>query len=107
MDQTTETSATTAPHKKGIGLIGLIALVISSSIGSGVFALSTDISAAAVMALLDRKLIHHRRFLHFCIFANTQYRKSRRIANERSADAENSTKPTMLIIWGLLWKYFY
>lgn len=47
MDQTTETSATTAPHKKGIGLIGLIALVISSSIGSGVFALSTDISAAA------------------------------------------------------------
>ena len=46
MDQMNET-ATTAPHKKGIGLIGLIALVISSSIGSGVFALSTDISAAA------------------------------------------------------------
>lgn len=36
-----------APAKRGIGLIGLIALVISSSIGSGVFALSTDISAAA------------------------------------------------------------
>ena len=46
MDQMNETT-TTAPHKKGIGLIGLIALVISSSIGSGVFALSTDISAAA------------------------------------------------------------
>ena len=36
-----------APKKKGINLLGLIALVISSSIGSGVFALSTDISAAA------------------------------------------------------------
>ena len=36
-----------APAKRSIGLIGLIALVISSSIGSGVFALSTDISAAA------------------------------------------------------------
>lgn len=35
------------PRKKGISLVGLIALVISSSIGSGVFALSTDISAAA------------------------------------------------------------
>ena len=34
-------------HQHGINLIGLIALVISSSIGSGVFALSTDISAAA------------------------------------------------------------
>lgn len=42
----TETPAT-APRKKGISLVGLIALVISSSIGSGVFALSTDISAAA------------------------------------------------------------
>lgn len=31
----------------GIGLVGLIAIVISSSIGSGVFALSTDISAQA------------------------------------------------------------
>lgn len=41
-----ETSPTT-PRKKGISLVGLIALVISSSIGSGVFALSTDISAAA------------------------------------------------------------
>ncbi|MDO4437018.1 MAG: basic amino acid/polyamine antiporter [Coriobacteriaceae bacterium] len=36
-----------AREKRGISLIGLIALVISSSIGSGVFALSTDISAAA------------------------------------------------------------
>ncbi len=36
-----------APKKNGINLLGLIALVISSSIGSGVFALSTDISAAA------------------------------------------------------------
>lgn len=34
-------------NKHGIGLIGLIALVISSAIGSGVFALSTDISAVA------------------------------------------------------------
>lgn len=41
-----ETPAT-QPRKKGISLVGLIALVISSSIGSGVFALSTDISAAA------------------------------------------------------------
>ena len=40
-------SLPTEPSKRGIGLIGLIALVISSSIGSGVFALSTDISAAA------------------------------------------------------------
>ena len=40
-------SLPTEPSKCGIGLIGLIALVISSSIGSGVFALSTDISAAA------------------------------------------------------------
>ena len=38
---------TSAPRKRGINLMGLIALVISSSIGSGVFALSTDISAAA------------------------------------------------------------
>ena len=36
-----------APKKHGINLLGLIALVISSSIGSGVFALSTDISEAA------------------------------------------------------------
>ena len=40
-------TAPTPPRKKGISLVGLIALVISSSIGSGVFALSTDISAAA------------------------------------------------------------
>lgn len=32
---------------RGIGLMGLIALVISSSIGSGVFALSSDIAQAA------------------------------------------------------------
>lgn len=38
---------TQSPKKTGINLIGLVALVISSSIGSGVFALSTDISAAA------------------------------------------------------------
>lgn len=44
----TSSRPTPAPaKKKGIGLIGMIALVISSSIGSGVFALSTDISAAA------------------------------------------------------------
>ncbi len=42
-----EARTTTNPEKRGIGLLGLIALVISSSIGSGVFALSTDISAAA------------------------------------------------------------
>lgn len=42
-----EARTTTQPQKRGIGLMGLIALVISSSIGSGVFALSTDISAAA------------------------------------------------------------
>lgn len=34
-------------RRHGINLFGLIALVVSSSIGSGVFALSTDISAAA------------------------------------------------------------
>lgn len=34
-------------NKKGIGLFALIALVISSSIGSGVFALVTDIASAA------------------------------------------------------------
>lgn len=34
-------------HEPGIGLMGLIALVISSSIGSGVFALSSDIAQAA------------------------------------------------------------
>ena len=43
-----ESASTEAPPaKRGIGLFGLIALVVSSSIGSGVFALSTDISAAA------------------------------------------------------------
>lgn len=48
MDPVPTTSETpSAPAKRGIGLFGLIALVISSSIGSGVFALSTDISAAA------------------------------------------------------------
>ena len=49
MTETTEQAGTssTEPSKRGIGLMGLIALVISSSIGSGVFALSTDISAAA------------------------------------------------------------
>lgn len=36
-----------SPSKRGIGLIGLIALVVSSSIGSGVFALSSDIAGAA------------------------------------------------------------
>lgn len=48
MSQQPSTSAPAAePAKRGISLLGLIALVISSSIGSGVFALSTDISAAA------------------------------------------------------------
>lgn len=42
-----EARTTTSPKKRGISLVGLIALVISSSIGSGVFALSVDISAAA------------------------------------------------------------
>lgn len=48
-DQTPSTTNTNVQSgsKKGINLLGLIALVISSSIGSGVFALSTDISAAA------------------------------------------------------------
>ena len=32
----------------------------------------TDIRAAAVLALRDGKLFSHRRFLRFCIFANTQ-----------------------------------
>ena len=47
MDAPREAQADTGQRKHGIGLPGLIALVISSSIGSGVFALSTDISAAA------------------------------------------------------------
>lgn len=42
-----DSTAQPAGNTRGISLIGLIALVISSSIGSGVFALSTDISAAA------------------------------------------------------------
>lgn len=42
-----DTTSQPAGNTRGISLIGLIALVISSSIGSGVFALSTDISAAA------------------------------------------------------------
>jgi len=67
----------------------------------------SDIFAAAEPALSHRKLIHHGRFLRFCIFANTQYRKSRRIANERRADTENSTKPTMRMILILLREYFY
>ena len=48
-DQPADTvgAAADAPRKKGINLLGLIALVICSSIGSGVFALSTDIFAAA------------------------------------------------------------
>lgn len=46
------TDRLTAPQPQraeggGIGLVGLIAIVISSSIGSGVFALSTDISSQA------------------------------------------------------------
>ncbi|MDY2777655.1 MAG: basic amino acid/polyamine antiporter, partial [Collinsella sp.] len=46
--ETTSTGGTEPPiRKRGINLLGLIALVISSSIGSGVFALSTDVSAAA------------------------------------------------------------
>lgn len=47
MSQDTSTAPSATNAKKGIGLFGLIALVVSSSIGSGVFALSTDISAAA------------------------------------------------------------
>ena len=47
MSHDTSTAPSTSTSKKGIGLFGLIALVVSSSIGSGVFALSTDISAAA------------------------------------------------------------
>ena len=31
-----------------------------------------DIRAAAVLTLLDGKLFCHRRFLRFCVFANTQ-----------------------------------
>lgn len=42
-----DTTSQPAGNTRGISLIGLIALVVSSSIGSGVFALSTDISAAA------------------------------------------------------------
>ncbi len=48
MSDCTPCPSSEPPHtKRGINLLGLIALVISSSIGSGVFALSTDISAAA------------------------------------------------------------
>lgn len=48
MDAEPHVSAAEDPHDRGgIGLVGLIALVISSSIGSGVFALSSDIAAAA------------------------------------------------------------
>lgn len=48
MSERTPSPAVEPAHpKRGINLLGLIALVISSSIGSGVFALSTDISAAA------------------------------------------------------------
>ena len=47
----TDSAASTAsdhlPRTQDISLLGLVALVISSAIGSGVFALSTDISAAA------------------------------------------------------------
>ena len=32
----------------------------------------TDVCAAAVLALLHRKLLCHNDFLRFCIFANTQ-----------------------------------
>ena len=32
----------------------------------------TDIRSATVLALRDGKLFSHRRFLRFCIFANTQ-----------------------------------
>ena len=32
----------------------------------------TDIRAAAVLALLEGKLFCQRRFLRFCVFANTQ-----------------------------------
>ena len=46
-DHDAPTSAHNPQPKRGISLLGLIALVISSAIGSGVFALSTDISAAA------------------------------------------------------------
>ena len=46
-DSTPNPTVQDAPHKHGISLMGLIALVISSAIGSGVFALSTDVSAAA------------------------------------------------------------
>lgn len=46
-DSTPSPTVQDAPRKHGISLMGLIALVISSAIGSGVFALSTDVSAAA------------------------------------------------------------
>lgn len=46
-DSTPNPTVQDAPRKHGISLMGLIALVISSAIGSGVFALSTDVSAAA------------------------------------------------------------
>lgn len=46
-DHDASTSTHNPQPKRGISLLGLIALVISSAIGSGVFALSTDISAAA------------------------------------------------------------
>lgn len=47
MSRNSESAARTSKGNHGIGLLGLIALVISSSIGSGVFALSSDISTAA------------------------------------------------------------
>jgi hypothetical protein len=61
----------------------------------------TDVGAAAVLASVDGNLVCHDRFLRFCVFANTQYRKNGQIANERSADIENSTKATIPTVAGI------
>lgn len=57
--------------KKGIGLFGLIALVISTSIGSGVFALVTDVAeAASPGGALIAWLIVGFGFLMLCLSLN-------------------------------------
>jgi hypothetical protein len=62
----------------------------------------TDVGAATILASVDGNLACHICGPSVSVFLqNTQYRKKRQIANERSADIENSTKATIPIVVGI------
>ena len=67
--------------KKGIGLIGLIGMVISSCIGSGVFAITGQLAGVASPgAVLDRMAHRGRRLLGAGVLVEQPHREAQRSA---------------------------